>query len=232
MVGPELAESDAPLSRNLIRPPPVDDVNNLRHDGKSRRCLASTAIQIRQNALFTSPEYASRILLLSALSTAMKPPAVADQVQPDQGLAVEEDADAYAIYSALLLTEPLRVTVWNVRNQTERGPLPVCVTPPADQEQIYRPAIEQFAIRNQEKLSLKSSFDLPATISSTPISVVLGAVSFCILPTRYARSPFPARIISFRTSKCQPLASTMSAQERSYTWGIIAEAGVGEDLIT
>ena len=58
MVGPEPAESDAPLSRNLIRPPPVDDVINLRHVGKSRRCLASTAIQIRQIALFTSPEYA------------------------------------------------------------------------------------------------------------------------------------------------------------------------------
>jgi hypothetical protein len=92
----------------------------------------------------------------------MKPPAVADQVQPDQGLAVEEDADAYAIYSALLLMEPLRVTVWNIRNQTERGPLPVCVTPPSDQKEIYRSAIEQFEIRNQEKLSLKRSFDLPA----------------------------------------------------------------------
>lgn len=77
---------------------------------------------------------------------------------------MEEDSDAYAIYSALLLTEPLRVTVWNIRNQTERGPLPVsvCVTPPSDQEQIYRPAIEQFKIRNREKLSLKRSFDLPA----------------------------------------------------------------------
>ena len=63
MVGPQPAESDAPLSRNLIRPPPVDDVNNLKHDGKSRRCLASTAIQIRQIALFTSPEYAVRRLL-------------------------------------------------------------------------------------------------------------------------------------------------------------------------
>jgi hypothetical protein len=59
MVGPQPAKSDAPLSSNLIRPPPVDDVNNLRHDGKSRRCLASTAIQIRQNALFRSPEYAA-----------------------------------------------------------------------------------------------------------------------------------------------------------------------------
>ena len=42
-----------------IRAPPVDDVNNLRHDCKCQRRFASTAIQIRRNALFTSPEYAS-----------------------------------------------------------------------------------------------------------------------------------------------------------------------------
>src|SRR5689334_8852961 len=43
-----------------IRAPPVDDVNNLRHDCKCQRRFASTAIQIRRNALFTSPEYAVR----------------------------------------------------------------------------------------------------------------------------------------------------------------------------
>jgi len=42
-----------------IRAPPVDDVNNLRHDCKCQRRFASTAIQIRRNALFTSPEYAA-----------------------------------------------------------------------------------------------------------------------------------------------------------------------------
>ena len=43
-----------------IRAPPVDDVNNLRHDCKCQRRFASTAIQIRRNALFKSPEYALR----------------------------------------------------------------------------------------------------------------------------------------------------------------------------
>jgi hypothetical protein len=59
LVGPEAAKPGSHLSRNLkIRAPPVDDVNNLGHDSKCQRCLASTAIQIRRNALFTSPEYA------------------------------------------------------------------------------------------------------------------------------------------------------------------------------
>jgi hypothetical protein len=42
-----------------IRAPPVDDVNNLRHHCKCQRRFASTAIQIRRNALFTSSEYAA-----------------------------------------------------------------------------------------------------------------------------------------------------------------------------
>jgi len=59
LVGPAAAKPGSHLSRNLkIRDPPVDDVNNLGHDSKCQRCLASTAIQIRRNALFTSPEYA------------------------------------------------------------------------------------------------------------------------------------------------------------------------------
>jgi hypothetical protein len=59
LVGPEAAKPGSRLSRNpKIRAPPVDDVNNLGHDSKCQRCLASTAIQIRRNALFTSPEYA------------------------------------------------------------------------------------------------------------------------------------------------------------------------------
>ena len=64
LVGPEAAKPGSHLSRNLkIRPPPVDDVNNLRHDGKCQRCFASTAIQIRRNVLFTSPEYAITLQL-------------------------------------------------------------------------------------------------------------------------------------------------------------------------
>jgi hypothetical protein len=60
MVGPEAFPSVLFRSRKLkIRARPVDDVNNLRHHGKCQRCFASTAIQIRRNALFTSPEYAS-----------------------------------------------------------------------------------------------------------------------------------------------------------------------------
>ena len=59
MVGPELISQGSCASPNhRIRPPPVDDVNNLGHDDKCQRCFASTAIQIRRNALFTSSEYA------------------------------------------------------------------------------------------------------------------------------------------------------------------------------
>jgi hypothetical protein len=45
--------------RIRIRPPPVDDVNKLRHDWRCQRCVAPRIIHIRRNALFTSPEYAA-----------------------------------------------------------------------------------------------------------------------------------------------------------------------------
>src|SRR5580700_12156534 len=75
MVGPETFPSVLSRSRKLnIRPPPVDDVNNLRHDGKCQRCFASTAIQIRRNALFTSPEYAqSRLIDVQVADSGGKP---------------------------------------------------------------------------------------------------------------------------------------------------------------
>jgi len=41
-----------------IRPPPVDDVNKLRHDWRCQCCVAPRIIHIRRNVLFTSPEYA------------------------------------------------------------------------------------------------------------------------------------------------------------------------------
>jgi len=113
------------------------------------------------------------ILLCSAVSTAIRPPAFADQIKADEGLKVEDDLDAYAIYSVLLPIEHPHVTAWNVKSQTERGPLPMCVTPPTDQEQIYRSVFEQFTTRNQEKLSLKRSFDLPAYDLVSPKDKIL-----------------------------------------------------------
>ena len=47
------------LPQTRIRPPPVDDVNKLRHDWRCQRCVAPRIIHIRRNALFTSPEYAT-----------------------------------------------------------------------------------------------------------------------------------------------------------------------------
>ena len=115
----------------------------------------------------------SRILLLAAASTAVKPQAVADQYRTDQPPKVEEDSDAYAIYSVLLPAERVGVTAYNIKDQTERGPLPMCVIPPANQEQIYRSVIDQFVTRNKEKLSLKRSFDLPAYNLISPRDKVL-----------------------------------------------------------
>jgi hypothetical protein len=73
MVGPDhISPAEQASPNHTIRPPPVDDVNNLRHDGKCQRCFASTAIQIRRNALFTSPESADQRLFTAHASTVIR----------------------------------------------------------------------------------------------------------------------------------------------------------------
>jgi len=60
--GPEAAKPGRHLPSNQqIRAPPIDDVNNFRHDGSASVASLRRLIQIRRNVQFTSPEYAGRI---------------------------------------------------------------------------------------------------------------------------------------------------------------------------
>jgi len=133
------------------------------------------------------PIVAPTIILLAALSIASNTAAVAHQDKAEQsvqrsdrpgglsyiavahqdkaeqsGQPLEEDPDAYAIYSVLLPAEDPPVESWNIVNETERGPLPLCLTPPLDQESTYRPVIEQFETLNRRRFLLRRSFDLVA----------------------------------------------------------------------
>jgi hypothetical protein len=110
-----------------------------------------------------SPIVAPTIILLAALSIASNTAAVADQNKADQSVQpLEGNPDAYAIYSVLLPAEDPSVNSWNIWNETERGPLPMCLTPPLDQESTYRPVIEHFETLNQRRYLLRRSFDLIA----------------------------------------------------------------------
>src|SRR5580704_13696642 len=109
------------------------------------------------------PIVASTLILLAALSIVSNSEAVAYQDNAEQSVQLlEKDPDAYAIYSVLLPAENPPVKSWNIGNETERGPLPMCITPPSDQESSYRPVIEQFEMLNQRRFLLKRSFDLIA----------------------------------------------------------------------
>jgi hypothetical protein len=57
--GPEAAKPGRHLPSNQqIRAPPIDDVNNFRHDGSASVASLRRLIQIRRNVQFTSPDYA------------------------------------------------------------------------------------------------------------------------------------------------------------------------------
>jgi hypothetical protein len=90
---------------------------------------------------------------------------VAQALEADQATSDERDADAYQIYSVLLRTEvppSFGIKMWIIKQETKRGPLPMCIQPPADQKPTYQPVIENFEQRNRRPLSLQRKFDLPA----------------------------------------------------------------------
>ena len=79
----------------------------------------------------------------------------------DPTLAIEEK-DAYEIYSILLRTEvPWEVKAWTIQQRTDRGRLPLCIQPTAEQTAIYRPVIEDFQQKNEKQFLLQRQFDLP-----------------------------------------------------------------------
>lgn len=76
---------------------------------------------------------------------------------------VIEGKDDYEIYSLLLRTEVAwNIKTWTIQQVTERGFLPMCIQPPADQEAIYRAVIEDFQRKNEKRFWLQRQFDLPA----------------------------------------------------------------------
>jgi hypothetical protein len=92
------------------------------------------------------------------------------QLAPAQGrpnepsLVQGHDQDVYDIYSLLLRREmppSWGVKRWIIKEATEKGPLAMCIRPPANQEAIYRPIIQDFEQKNQLRFLLERNFDLP-----------------------------------------------------------------------
>jgi len=82
---------------------------------------------------------------------------------PQAAIPPQEEVDTYAIYSLLLKDELSRRTGEStpaIIRQTERGRLPMCVHPPADQKAIYTPLTEDFESRNARSFTLEAKLDL------------------------------------------------------------------------
>jgi hypothetical protein len=142
-------------------------------------------------------------LLLSTRATRADQPPQQDQPKTQQpAITIEEDPDAYEIYSVLLWTElpaSWKVGAWPIRQETERGSLPMCLVLPADQTSVYRPVIEDFERRNQRRVILQRKFDLPAYTLVNPADKT---------PSQNPRLPFVVSAVGF--NKDHNLASCMS----------------------
>ena len=73
-------------------------------------------------------------------------------------LSSAEEADSYDIYSTVLQVTGPTVADWTIVRETRA--FPMCLQPAADQESIYRPMIDDYALKNQKAVVLQRKFKL------------------------------------------------------------------------
>ena len=72
----------------------------------------------------------------------------------------EEDAESYVVYSTALKVKEPAVLEWAIVRETRA--FQMCLEPARDQESIYRPMIDDYALKNKKTLILHRKFKLSA----------------------------------------------------------------------
>jgi hypothetical protein len=81
-------------------------------------------------------------------------------------LSPAEEAESYDIYSTLLQVTAPAVANWAIVRET-RG-FQMCLEPAGDQESIYRPMIDDYALKNKKTMVLQRKFKLSAYTLAGP----------------------------------------------------------------
>jgi hypothetical protein len=75
-------------------------------------------------------------------------------------LSSEEEAASYDIYSAVLTTQKPAVPEWKIVQETRA--FQMCSQPARDQDSIYLPMIDNYALKNKKAVVLQRRFKLSA----------------------------------------------------------------------
>lgn len=75
-------------------------------------------------------------------------------------LSSAEEAESYDIYSTVLQVTAQAVSDWTIVRETRA--FRMCLEPAGDQESIYRPMIDDYALKNKKTVVLQRKFKLSA----------------------------------------------------------------------
>lgn len=78
----------------------------------------------------------------------------------ETSLSPEDEAESYEIYSTVLKVNEPAVLEWTIVQETRA--FQMCLEPAPDQQSIYRPMIDDYALKNRKSIGLQRKFKLSA----------------------------------------------------------------------
>jgi hypothetical protein len=78
----------------------------------------------------------------------------------ETSLSPEDEAESYEIYSTVLKVNEPAVLEWTIVQETRA--FQMCLEPAPDQQFIYRPMIDDYALKNRKSIGLQRKFKLSA----------------------------------------------------------------------
>ncbi len=93
--------------------------------------------------------------------------------------SANEEAESYDIYSTALKIKGPNVAKWTIVRET-RG-FDMCLKPARDQESIYRPIIDDYALKNRATAVLQRNFKLPTYALAGPEAFDIGNRTVAVL---------------------------------------------------
>ena len=80
--------------------------------------------------------------------------------EAETSLSPEDEAESYEIYSTVLKVNEPAVLEWTIVQETRA--FQMCLEPAPDQQFIYRPMIDDYALKNRKSIGLQRKFKLSA----------------------------------------------------------------------
>jgi hypothetical protein len=133
------------------------------HTNLDEKSHLSSSARCYDGCMQRVPELVIGLILLTAAfemmaqqSTTHKSSTAAEEAP----VSSAEEAESYDIYSGVLQVKEPTVGDWTIVRETRA--FPMCLEPARDQDSIYRPVIDDYALNNKKTVVLQRKFKLSA----------------------------------------------------------------------